>query len=227
LIRVLKYVCAVVVWLILASLVDLFLRPIFNWHMQLETAVRLELMIVAALFILCMLGARLIKHRERERPQAAPDPRKWRFDPDTGEYSRITGRFRGRIIYSQTDTHEKRWFDEFHRIVILRTGLVCLIVGAFVFYGALLYADEHPQIGGPLIVMVLSGVFVLIGGSMAIMGIPRHRGDRIGPEPIPPPGREEVERQKVHGEGRLMTREEMDRALRGNAQSGQKQTFED
>jgi hypothetical protein len=36
-----------------------------------------------------------------------------------------------------------------------------------------------------------------------------------------------VEQQKVHGEGRLMTREEMDRALRGDARLTEKQTFWD
>jgi hypothetical protein len=230
-----KYICAFLVWFVFGSLIDLFFLPILARHTHYGTADRVELMLLVALFLLCALATRLVgRHKNKiVAPQSPPDPRKWHLDPHTGEYSRIKSGFMGYVHLNKNDTYAERVYSEYIRRGFLRAGLIILIASWFVFYGAQTYDNELSYYGTTsiwaLIAMVCSGAFMLFGAGLTLGFLPyRSFGRRIGPLPVPVPGREEVERQKVHGEGGFATREQIDRVAYHRQQTrADEQTFDD
>ena len=174
------------------------------------------------------------------------DPKKWALNHETGEYWRITyshpeGNLYDDAGYAQRLGRRLVVYQEMRGLVI--ATVVCLLLmvacGFWIHLGArgpcgLFYCDMKRD-GNDLAAVV--GTFVYFGGgfigigsligwllSWWKLGKPEFE---LGPPPVPQPGREQVEQQKVHGDGRLMTREEMDWALRGDSGPVQVQTFED
>ena len=166
-----------------------------------------------------------------------PDPKKWTHDPETGEYHRITFTNKEGIIY------DSRTYDD-RRLIYLReleklreTGRMFLIgligtpiFGYMTYYiwdGRCRLCEEHwflDIFGKPGTAMVtLWCALMLVFGSILLiiqwLTLPFKKA-KVGPPPIPPRGREDVETQKVHGEGRFATPEEIDRAARGYGTAG-------
>lgn len=211
--------------------------------------------IVAALFVLCFAVATLVGRKKLPRlpsirrqsaPPAAIDARKWSFNPETGEYYRITFTTPTHTLLSPESFGERRVRRTLAVKRLNETVYVTLLSFAIAIIGniaermtatgscGVIFCDGRSTADGFAYLLVIIYPFALLALIVSI-GAWTYQAIQIqlnpefdeGPPPVPRPGREEVESQKVHGEGRMMTREEMDRALRGSAGSAPIQTFED
>jgi hypothetical protein len=155
------------------------------------------------------------------------DPKKWHLNPDTGEYHRITGWHKGQVFVDQR-TYAQRLTDDYAEARHRRQIYISLVIlGLMSWFGYKTFGRQD-WVGILSIFALILGPFLFVATFIAaLINFIRSFNNTVGPPPVPLPGREQVENQKVHGEGRVMTREEMDRALRGGAMSAQQQTFED
>jgi hypothetical protein len=159
------------------------------------------------------------------------DTKKWHLNATTGEYHRIQRQHAGGII-TDAWTYGQRafYYHEQRRDLSIRLAVMAAVmIGLFFLHlycesqsGALstIFEFLFPYL---LIFCVVAAIII----SIYLFYVLLTKESSIGPPPIPQPGREQVEQQKVHGDGRLMTREEMDWALRGESGPVQVQTFED
>lgn len=198
-------------------------------------------LIGAMTVLLAVTAAIFISRRRTKRNLPAVrgsqiDPKKWVLNHATGEYWRVTYSHSEGVLYDDAGYLQRLGrrlvvYQDMRQKVIAAVVCLVAIVGAAVWIhtGArgpcgLFYCDmkRDDNIG-----VVLLGTLVYCGGgSIGIgstigwlmswwqLGKPEYE---LGPPPVPPPGREEVEQQQVHGAGRFMTREEMNQAAAGEA----------
>lgn len=145
-----------------------------------------------------------------------PNPKKWHYDAATGEYHRVTGRHKGFVFFSGK-TYGDRVADDYERVKVLRGGLILVAFGCALWtwchfrnvdYFAIHHEDDAMAVLGEAIAWM-----AMLPGALGVLMTVFHRG--VGPAPTRVPGREEVERQKVHGAGRFATPDEVDQAGRG------------
>jgi hypothetical protein len=161
---------------------------------------------------------------------ALVNPRKWHLDENTGEYLRIKYNGGNRVLVDTTPYGE-RWKEsvlaeqELLKLAGLTVGF--LIAGTVLLQIA--YHTAAPDCvfpGSFAIVFFLSsiGPFFLL-----VAGLVKEGFRDLGPEPVSQrPRREQAERQHVHGDGRFINREEIDRAASGEiAFPGGEQQYED
>ena len=157
------------------------------------------------------------------------DPNKWHLDQETGEYKRI--------LYESSDGSlllDKSSYSDRKTKALLNARdankcrtyfLVCwpLLCVLFIFYRL-----GFDPAGFVAIFVAIGTAGCGIGWMFGAVVMNEIVQSKLGPAPVPPPGREEVERQKVHGEGRFATDEEIDAAARGaNSAHGDTERFED
>jgi hypothetical protein len=155
------------------------------------------------------------------------DPKIWYFNPETGEYHRIKETYKGQVTVEQA-TYRQRVLQEHAWKKDLRKNSILFVI--FLVMSVFGYEEffRGDWVSVPAFFALLLGPILALFTGRSIVGTALNLSKHtVGPPPVPPPGREQVEQQKVHGDGRVMTREEMDRALRGSAPSAQSQTFED
>jgi hypothetical protein len=164
-----------------------------------------------------------------------PDPRKWHFDKETGEYYRILRFHKGHPVVDRS-TYAEQIDEEVERAYLVRTTWVQIMMALIAgFLIVLFFYYESGNNYSPILALgigAVGGLSVIILLLMSFKtwndGVAHQVLRPVGPPPVAPPGRAEVERQKVHGSGRMMTRDEMDRALRsGERAPARRQTFED
>ena len=154
------------------------------------------------------------------------DPNKWFFDKDTGEYYRITGRFRGQIIYDSTP-YNQRFVAEYARKKEIRNAVISMIVLAGVFaycyqWLSINWGVRDSGLGRTIITgfgAVASATLLLGLGLGFLVSLPWLFRDFVGPPPRPSRDREDVEDQKVHGRGGFADEDQLDRALGGQTQT--------
>jgi hypothetical protein len=164
------------------------------------------------------------------RPEV--DNKKWVLNHNTGEYHRIQRRHAGGII-TDSWTYAERKFHHYER----RRDLGLHVAGGLSVFAIALVVYLFMLHQGGVLASIAIYLFIMFGGIGVVAALysacewlyhALTRNDSIGPSPIPVPGREQVEQQKVHGDGRMMSRDEMHQALRSSTRgAAQKQTFED
>jgi hypothetical protein len=215
-----KLVGAIVVWAIVTRLIGASLTAPISW----------------IIFALCV-GAAVAVSIVMRPASAEIDPQKWSFDPDTGEYHRVTLTHKeGRLI--NKSTHEDRVTNRLVVISEMRRDrnfvIVCAIIFALSFY---VFRSLYGSSDAPGASLLSTGIAFLSGCGILGFGVIwlrryislRSHSLDAGPLPVTPPGREEVERQKVHGVGGFATRDDIDLAARNQStpRSANDQTFND
>ena len=158
------------------------------------------------------------------------NPRKWYLDENTGEYHRVKYHGGNRVLIDPTP-YGDRWKESVlagQELLMLAGVTLGLFTGGVVLW-AIAESTRKPDCilpGSFAIICFLSTVgpfFKLIAGLVK-------EGFRdLGPEPISQrPRREQAEQQRVHGAGRFLNREEIQRAASGEiAFPGGEQQYED
>ena len=176
-----------------------------------------------------------------------PDPKKWTSDPETGEYHRITftnkdGSSTIRSTYADRRLKYLLELDELKktRIQLVGYAIAALILGYLaraIWNGECRFCNAYSPLDSFLLMATgIGAVSCAVGVAVGfIIWITKEvarplKKAEVGLPPIPPRGLEDVENQKVHGEGRFATPEEIDRAARGHGTAGggfDDQTFHD
>jgi hypothetical protein len=157
----------------------------------------------------------------RLEPYQRVDPDVWSFDYDTGEFHRITFTCaEGRLI--STETYHQRGTKRLLLIQEIQGFAKTFWVSAVVFVvSCVIVYMSGRDINGFLALAIFALPLSFLG--VVFCGLLWLCLDRklnsaeyaLGPAPIPPPGLEEVERQKIYGVGGFASRDEIDRAARG------------
>jgi len=153
------------------------------------------------------------------------NPKKWAFDPDAGEFFRITSRSKEGYLV-ETKGYAARMADRMKARRTLRvTGPVAVLL-----WGAFLYALTLVWGGFDVV-----GFLMLLGAGMLALAVTADLLEPlddaffndVGPVPVSPHG-DESEDKNVHGEGGYATREDIARAARGFTRGlASQQEFED
>lgn len=206
-------------------------------QIDLGQRVQRQLGVVEVVMLVVMGLAFWICNAPREARAVVPNPRKWLYNEDTGEYSRILYRHQGDNIYNTKDTYKSRFMANSERIKSRRlawSGFVSCMIGFIASSFWFFYSLTEGSGILPLASGFVMGGFGLFGlgcllrfCSRTLEGI----GTFIGPPPDPMRGKAAVEKQKVHGDGRFLTPQEIEAAARArpaaDAQPAPKQTFND
>lgn len=248
-----KYLCAVVAWLALSFVANRSLFHILERHV---TPAALEAVLwgtVAALFVLCMAAATLIGRKSLSRHPNLPslptieqpvrsqtviDPKKWRLDPETGEYNLITFKATDGIL-TDASTYRERLGrrlqaqkDMYPARVMTLTCIVVVVVG---YIGVrllsegpcdifLCYGPHDPAINVPAVLIYAAGVVGLFcyGWSWASQAI-QLRYDpalQLGPYPTLPQNPEDALNVDDPSDARQPGLSEIESMLHGRTHGG-------
>lgn len=184
------------------------------------------------LFVLCMGCAFLMDRRQaaslpvvRYNGPSKIDPNKWDFDPDTGEYYRVVfndkqGGLVEKIPYSN---RRVAWLKAIQRHrgmapMAIIVGSISAALGLFALTSSA--TPEHGMTSATLgIGFFVSLIFaaVAIGNWALSASAVAKAKENVGPPPVPPPGREQVEEQMAYGNAGPASIQDIHDALSGNA----------
>ena len=148
------------------------------------------------------------------------DPNDWHFDSESGQYFRITVRSKGRYLADRVP-YERRAAKYLLADNEARGAFKGFWISLPIFLASSLFGwnagDQGTRLALFAFLFIPSGVFFLSFSWMAALAkrdLDEAARD-VGPAPIPPPGREQVRQQQVHGPGRVLNPKQAAQALRG------------
>jgi hypothetical protein len=163
-----------------------------------------------------------------------PDPKKWHFNDETGEYHRITFRNGDDILYS-TETYQQRSTNELkvlrdHR-QLANLFWISWVLTVIFYIGFEQSSSYYASLWG--FFLAISALFAILFSLV----LPFSRiyvflkSRNVGPRPIEPPGRQEVEDQNAYGNAGIAGLQDIHNALKGVGakprQTAQRPLFDD
>ena len=147
-----------------------------------------------------------------------PDPEKWYFDKDSGEFFPITFWDGDEFLFDRA-THRQRYGKELNARRQFRSEKITLVVLWLITIFGLCFSSSSGEWRFVLIGLASMSGFIAVIASLGVafkstVTMPRLKRE-IGPEPVPPPGREMVAKQNLHGNAVPLSGERLKRAAAG------------
>ncbi len=142
---------------------------------------------------------------------------KWHFDEETGEYHRVLNRRGGKVLY-QAETDAQRSLEREQRAFRRKVSGWTFVLGAaltplFFWLAKINSASSAVWVLGFLCGAAGLGCFGSLGSWLGAAEM--ELGDTVGPAPVRPRGKEEVEKQKAYGDAGAASVDDIHAALSG------------